>query len=103
MNFDSQIKNINDSIKNSFETVVAGEIPNLSNLEKEIDNFIKNLKNLSVADQKEYLNLLDVWSIEFRKLSEKLIETKSNLKKEMGNIETNNKAALAYSSAKKWE
>ncbi len=101
MNLDKKVSNINSMIQENARTVFSGQAPDVSNLEREIVEFIDQVKTLPAASAKQYLDLVSIWSTEIRKISDKLTETKARMEAEIKQAGTQGKAATAYAKANK--
>ncbi len=102
MSLEMQVAKINKFISEQTKQVFSGTIPQTSELEKEIGQFIDSVKKLPAAQAKEYLDLVKVWAEEMRKVSDKLNQEKALIEAEIGKAQTGNKAASAYTKASKF-
>lgn len=98
---DKKVSGINAMIQENARIVLSGQAPNVQPLETEVVEFIEQVKKLSGAEAKQYLDLVSVWATEIRNISDKLNQTKARLEQEINQAGVQGKAATAYAKASK--
>ncbi len=102
MSLDTKVTKINSIIQEQAKVVFSGSAPDVTVLEKEIVDFIADIKKLPAADAKQYLDIVAIWAGEVRKLSDKLSETKNSLEGEITKAGAQGKGVTAYTKASKF-
>ncbi len=101
MNLEEQISKINSLIQENGRQINSGDTPDMSVLEKEMSSFLNSLKGLKATRAKDYLNLVQIWTVEIKKMSEALNRNLAQIQSEIGSAQVQNRATNAYSNAKK--
>jgi hypothetical protein len=96
---EQKVENINRIIKQSSEIIVSGNVPDLNILENEIVDFVTQLKSLSGADAKQYIDIVKIWTDQLQSFQETLIKSKAKIQSEIGQLHTQGKANNAYTKA----
>jgi hypothetical protein len=98
MKIDARVEKINTLIKENSAKIFSGDAPEMILLETEISDFIKTLGQLPAGQVRDYANLVNIWALEVKKMSEKLSQTKTELEAEIKMANTQGKANKAYIS-----
>jgi len=98
MSLENQISKINRSLEQSLQDVFSGLAPSMQQLEEDIVHFITLIQGLPEDKRREYSQLLQVWAIEIKKMSEKLNDTKQELESEISKIQQQGRATNAYAN-----
>ncbi len=101
MTLDRGVARINSLIASSTKAVFEGGSADFPALEKELGDFLEQVKLLPAEDAKQYMDLVQTWVTEIRKVHNKLAQTKSEIESEINAASAQGKAATAYITAKK--
>ncbi len=96
MKLDERVAKINSLIKEKGNAIYSGSVPEMLDLETEINDFIKTLGTLPSNQVRDYANLVNIWAIEVKKMIDRLSETKSQLRSEINQAQTQGRANKAY-------
>lgn len=98
---DSQVSEINKEIQNCNEKILKGEIPDFSRMDSMITNFATEVRTLPNAEAKEYTDLLDMWGLQIRQITEALGIIKDSIAGKINEANAGGAALSAYADASK--
>jgi hypothetical protein len=99
MTIEAQISKINRSLEQKLQDVFSGLAPDMKELEDDINHFIELAHGMPEPQLREYSQLLQVWAVEIKKMSDKLGDTKKTLEGEISRSQQQGKATMAYANS----
>lgn len=87
---------INSEISAGASVLLNEKVPDFTNLYKYVSDFTEAIKNLSTEDSAEYFKLIQIWSEELKKITEKISEEKDSIQKKIETAMLNSKAFDNY-------
>lgn len=98
MVLEDKISKINKMMKEASDSVFSDNAPDLKPLENEMAKFLEDVKSMKATRAKEYLDILQIWTNEIKKIQDRLTENKNSVSGEINQAKNRGKVHIAYAN-----